>query len=188
MPENTSRGYTYPVYTDPANFPAQIEDLARDIDTDMQSLFDRVADGLNQPACYVRANGVNQAIAANTDVTATFVTEVYDNANMVNLGVSNTTITFPESGIYLATSRVTFLSNGTVPDTGRMTNLVTNGIFGTVGRRSVLGNTSVATAVALTVLFFAGAGNTMTLLQRQNTSASLNSSTRMLAVAKVGAL
>jgi hypothetical protein len=188
MPQDTARGYTYPVYTDPANFPAQIQDLAQDIDLDMESLFDRVVAGNNQPACHIVASGVNQAIAVNTDVNATFVTEVYDNDNMVNLGADATLVTLTESGIYIATGRSTFLSNGNATINSRQLVLLTNGPNLTVGRKSLQGDQNVATAVQLTVNFQASAGNTLRMPQRQNSGASLNTSTRTLQVAKVSEL
>lgn len=188
MPQNTPRGYTYPLYTDVNNFPAQIQDLATDIDTDIDALWDRVVAGYNQPACRVRSTGINQAIAANTDVTATYAEELYDNANMVDLGVSNTTINIVQTGLYIATGRVTFLSNGNATINARQVSLVSSGSLGIVGRRSVQGDQNVATAVSLTIAFWAAGGTTFTMVQRQNSGASLNSSTRQLMVARVGTL
>jgi hypothetical protein len=188
MPLNTSRGYTYPVYTDAANFPAQIQDLAQDIDTDMDSLFDRVTAGYNMAAVHLNASLVNQAVPANTDTAATFTTELYDNTGMANLGVSTTTVTFTQTGLYLATCRATFLSNGNVTVNARQISLNTTGSLGIVGRKSVRGHLSVATAVQLTVLFFASAGDTCQMIQRQNSGASVNTSTRTLQIARMGAL
>ena len=37
MPANTSRGYSYPLYTDSTDFPTQIQDLATDVDTTRMS-------------------------------------------------------------------------------------------------------------------------------------------------------
>lgn len=188
MPANTTRGYTYPLYTDQADFPAQLQDLATDVDTDMDALFDRLTAGYNMAACYVRASGVNQAIAVSTDVTATYDTELYDNQGMVNLGVSNTTINFVQTGIYLASGRATFLSNGNATINGRQISLVTTGSLGTVARKSFEGAQNTASIVTCQALFFASSGDTMTMVQRQNSGASLNSSTRSLMVARMGAL
>lgn len=186
MPESTSRGYPYPLYSDPADFPSQIQDLAEAIDLDVDGLYDRVATGYNPPTCIVRAVGVNQAVANNTDVTATYAEEVYDNASMFNLGTSTTTITFPVSGIWVAVSRITFLSNGNA--LGRQVAITTTGSLGIVGRKSTLAATAVSVGVHQTVLFFAEAGSTVTQVQRQNSGLSLNTSTRYLAVSKVSEL
>lgn len=185
MPQDTSRGYTYPLYGDASSFPSQIQTLATDFDTDIQSLITRVVSGNNQPACSVEGT-VNQAIANNTDVTVTYATELYDNAAMVNLGVSTTTITFPESGIYIACFRGSLASNANAG--GRQVAFVTTGPLGTVARRTIPGETGVAVAVAMTALFSVNAANTMTVVARQNSGASLNLVTRRLQVAKVSEL
>lgn len=191
MPENTSRGYTYPTYGDlMENFPAQIQDLATDIDTDMDTLFDRVVAGYNQAACRVRSSLINQAIPVNTDVTATYAEELYDNAGMVNLGVSNTIINITQTGLYVACGRATFQPNGNATVNSRQIAIISSGALGTVGRKCLEADTTlaVATAVQLTVLFWAAAGTTLTMVQRQNSGASLNTSTRTMMVARTGDL
>ena len=182
----TSRGYPYPTYADPADFPDQIQDLATAIDNDIEGLYDRVTAGYNQPTCIVRAVGVNQAVATGVDVTCTYAEEVYDNAGMFNIGVSTTTITFPQSGIYVATNRVTFLTNGNAG--GRQVALTSTGSLGIVGRKSILGNVNVSTAVHQTAVFYTEAATTLTVVMRQNSGLSVNSSTRHLAVSKVSDL
>lgn len=188
MPQNTSRGYTYQLYTDLASFPAQIQDLATDIDTDMDGLFDRVTLAYNMAACHVNASLTNQSIAVSTDVVATFTTELYDNTGMFDIGVSNTTLTFTQTGLYIATARATFQPNGNATINARQVQLTTTGSLGIVGRKSITGDQNVATAVQLTVIFFASSGDTIQMIQRQNSGAALNTSTRTLQVARVGAL
>lgn len=188
MPANTPRGYTYPLYTDLMDPAAQLQELATDIDTDMDSLWDRVTSAYNQPACRVRASGVNQAIAVNTDVTATYDTELYDNAGMVDLGVSTTNINIVSTGLYLACGRVSFAPNGNATINARQVALVSSGSLGTVGRRCLEGELTQTTPVSLSVLFWAASGTTLTMVQRQNSGASLNSSTRQIMVARVGTL
>ena len=188
MPQNTSRGYTYPTYGDPADFPAQIQELATDIDTDMDSLFDRLVNGYNMAAARVRSTGINQAVAVNTDVDATYAEELYDNQGMVNLGVSNTTLTFTQTGLYIASARVTFSSNGNATVNSRQVTISTSGVLGIVARKSLLGDVAIATPVATSCLFFAASGDTIKVIQRQNSGASLNTSTRTLMVARMGAL
>lgn len=188
MPQNTSRGYTYPLYTDASDFPSQIQDLAQDIDADVQTLVNRINVAYQGAGCAVRASGVNQAIAANTDVTATYAEELYDNASMFDLGTSTSIVNITKTGLYLATGRVTFLSNGNATIGARQISFVSSGSLGTVGRKSVQGHTSVSTAVQLTILFWALAGTTFTMVQRQNSGASLNSSTRQLQVSWLGNL
>lgn len=188
MPANTSRGYTYPLYTDQADFPAQLQELATDIDTDIDSLYDRVTAGYNMAAARVRSTGINQAVAANTDVDATYTEELYDNQGMVDLGVSNTTLTFTQTGLYVASARVTFASNGNATINARQVTISTTGVLGVVARRSIEGHISTATPNATSALFFAAAGDTIKVIQRQNSGASLNTTTRTLMVARIGAL
>ena len=69
MPANTPRGYTYPLYTDPADFPAQVQDFAQDVDVDVQALATTVTNALNSPSARVTETA-NQAITQNV---ATFV-------------------------------------------------------------------------------------------------------------------
>lgn len=189
MPENTTRGYTYPVFTDLNSFPAQIQDMATDIDADMQLMSDRITAGYNFPACSVQASGVNQSVPNNTDTTATYDTELYDNDNMVNLGVSNTTINITDTGLYVAVGRVTFASSA-AGATGRSIRLVSSGALGVLARKAIGGNNGLAatTTVHIVSLFHAAAGTTLTMVQRQNTGAALNSVFRQLQVAKMGDL
>lgn len=104
MPQNTPRGYTYPLYSDPATFPAQLQDLALDVDADVDALYDAVNAALNAPSAYI--TGVNQALPVNANTTLSFSAEIYDNDNMVNLGVSPTFITVQTPGIYLMTAHI----------------------------------------------------------------------------------
>jgi hypothetical protein len=187
MPQNTSRGYTYPTYGDAGNFPAQIQDLATDIDTDMDSLFDRLVSGYNMAAARVRSTGINQAVATATDVNATYTEEIYDNTGMVNLGTSNTTLTFTQTGLYIASARVSFAGNGGGPG-ARQIRIVTNGSLGTVARKSMLGDAVQSTILATSCLFFASAGNTILLTMRHDAGVTIQSTTRTLMVARMGAL
>lgn len=189
MPENTSRGYTYPVYTDANSFPAQIQDLATDIDSDMQSLVNRIAVGYNFPACSVQASGVNQAIANNTDVTATYDTELYDNAAMFTVGVSASNVNIVSTGLYLAIGRATFATSAAAPS-GRSIRLVSSGVLGVLARKSIRGNDGLAatTTVHIASLFHAVSGTTVTMVQRQNTGGAINTVFRQLQVAKLGDL
>jgi hypothetical protein len=188
MSQNTSRGYTYPTYGDANSFPAQIQDMATDMDTDMDSLFDRVTAGYNFAACSVQASGVNQSIANNTDVTATYDTELYDNAAMFTVGTSATNVNLTASGLYVAIGRATFASSA-AGATGRQIHLV-HSTLGVLARKSIDGNEGLAatTTVHLMTLFWAPSGTFVTLVQRQNTGAAINSVFRQLQVAKMGDL
>ena len=67
MPANTPRGYSYPLYTDTMDgFPAAMQDLATDVDTDMQALVNQVNAAQNRPSVRVTATA-NQSIPQNVD-------------------------------------------------------------------------------------------------------------------------
>lgn len=186
MAGTTSRGYPFPTFGDVADFPTQIQDLAEAIDTDMEALWDRLTAGYNKAYCRVRSSGINQSVANNTDVAATFAEELNDNAGMVDLGTSNNTINITETGTYLAVGRATFAPGGVV--TGRQISIVSSGSLGTVGRKSLLDETGADCPVNLTVLFWAASGTTLQLIQRQNSGAAVNTTTRTLMVARLGVL
>lgn len=99
MAENTpDRGYTYPEYTDPANFPAQMQELANDIDADVQNLIDAVNAGRDRPGVRLFSNTA-QPYAANTDVVAGFTLTSHNPNSMFNL--ANNSIRFNDEGLYV---------------------------------------------------------------------------------------
>lgn len=106
MPANTPRGYTYPLYSDTQNFPAQIQDLAQDIDQDVQDLYDDVNGARNAPTATVFFGG---PVAIPNGVTTNVIwnTEIYDNAAMWDAGTP-TDISIPEVGNYLITAWIQF--------------------------------------------------------------------------------
>lgn len=109
MPQNTARGYSYPLYTDPRDFPAQMQDLATDIDTDVAAQLALQTNMLDQPSARVSASAP-LALAASTDVTVTWATEEYDNAGLFVIG-SPTIFTVNELGLYWIHAYAEFSSN-----------------------------------------------------------------------------
>jgi len=184
MPQNTPRGYTYPLYTDPANFPAQIQDFATDVDLDVQAQVTATTGGLNRPSARVSATA-NQSIAANTFVFATFATEEYDNAAMGNLGINNDRLTFTSTGIYLVHGEVNFTSNGNATVNGRWGSLVFNlGINPPIN--TLRGAQAMDTELSLTYLYqVTSVGDYVRLQVRQESGAALNISARSLSATKV---
>lgn len=187
MPQNTPRGYPYPLYTDAANFPAQSQAFATAVDADVQALVNARNTALTaSPSCRVSATA-NQAIAANTDTFVTFAVEDFDNAAMGNLGVNNDRITFTSTGFYLIHAEVNFTSNGNATVNGRSGQLLYLGsAFGQAplrvrGAQSMDSEWSVTTLARCTV-----AGASVRVSVRQDSGAALNISARSLAVTKVG--
>lgn len=128
MPQNTPRGYSYPLYTDAHDFPAAIQDLAQDIDADVAAQLALQTNHLNQPSARVSASAA-QAIATNTDVILTWATEEYDNAGLFVIG-SPTIMTFSELGIYWIEAWADFSANADSTTSGCQLRIVSSA-FGT---------------------------------------------------------
>lgn len=184
MPANTPRGYTYPLYGDPADFPTAMADFATDVDTDVAALVARQAAALNRPSARVSATA-NQAIAANTNTIVTWATEEYDNAAMANLGVNNDRLTFTETGIYLVTAEVNFASNGNATVNGRMMTFVPN-LSGDKGHQTLRGAQAMDTEMSSTILYqVVTVGDFIQVRVRQESGAALNISARSFDATKV---
>jgi hypothetical protein len=184
MSANTPRGYTYPEYGDPADFPSQIMDFATDVDTDVQNLVDRQTAALNRASARVSATA-NQNIPANVQTIVTWVTEEYDNALMANLGVNNDRLTFTETGIYLVTAEINFTSNGNATVNGR------NGVFEPnlqpdKGHHSLRGAQTMDTEMSLSILYqVVTVGDFIRVRVFQASGAALNISARSFSATKV---
>jgi hypothetical protein len=184
MPANTPRGYTYPTYGDPANPPAQIQDFAQDVDTDVQTLVNRQTAALNRPSARVSATA-NQNIPANTPTFLTWATEEYDNAAIANLGVNNDRLTFTQTGIWLVTAEVNFVSNGNATVNGRRALFVPN-LSSDKGHHSLRGSQTMDVEMSLVILYQVGTvGDFMRVQVVQESGAALNVSARSFSVTKV---
>lgn len=112
MPANTARGYTYPLYTDTQNFPAQIQDLATDIDTDVTFVESNIAGARERPSARMIVGNFIQNVPTSTLTTVSFVpgTVPYDNDSMAVPALSRLELT--DRGVYLITARVTVNAAG----------------------------------------------------------------------------
>jgi len=185
MPANTPRGYTYPFYTDPANPQAQIEDFARDVDTDVAAQVARITAALNRPSARCSATA-NQSIPANTNTFATFAVEDYDNAAMVNLGVNNDRITFTSTGIYMISAEVNWAPNGNATVGGREGIIVPNLGPASDARQSLRGHLTFDTELCVTMPYQVNTiGDFVRLQLRQSSGAACNVSARSFSATKV---
>lgn len=107
MPANTPRGYSYPLYTDVNNLPAHLQDLAQDIDLDVQNRYNLIAAHLEEKVVRLTKTAI-QVLATGANANTTWDTEVTDNDNMANLGVNNARIQLQTAGYYLITGYVQF--------------------------------------------------------------------------------
>jgi hypothetical protein len=185
MPANTPRGYTYPLYSDPANFPAQLQDFAQDVDTDVAAQVARITAALNRPSARCSATA-NQSIAANTDVFATFAVEDYDNAAMVNLGVNNDRITLTSTGIYLITGEVNWAPNGNATVGGRSAQIAPNLFPASDAHQTLRGHITFDTEENVALLYQCTTiGDFVRLRLRQSSGAACNVSARSFSATKV---
>ncbi|MEU7010356.1 hypothetical protein [Streptomyces sp. NPDC046332] len=183
MPEDTPRGYTYPEYTDTQNFPAAIQELATDIDADVQDLYDDVDHARYAPTAAVSFAGPTP-LANGVTTDWAFTSEDYDNAGMVNLGVDPTDVSITEDGVYWITGWAEFAAAGVttgsvgvfIMTTGALLNLVT------VTRAP---DNDKRTEVSATCIAFCATGEDITLALRQTTGAPLNIQFAKLTVTKV---
>lgn len=182
MPANTPRGYPYPLYTDPADFPAQSLAFATAVDTDVQAQVTSINDALASPSAAISATA-NQAIASATATFATFATEDYDNAAMGNLGVNNDRLTITEAGLYLVSASVLFASNGSSAG-GRALRIVAS-VFGDIGRDTRIGSAAEIIELAATAQVFMSVGGILQVNVEQTTLASVNIQNRSLTATKV---
>lgn len=184
MPLNTPRGYTYPLYSDPADFPADIQNFAQDVDVDVAALVASQATALAAPSARVSATA-NQSIAVSTNVFATFATEDYDNAAMANLGVNNDRITFTSTGLYLIHAEANFVQNGNATTNGRRIVIFTN-LGNEIAWESRRGAQSMDTEVSLIMPYnVAVVGDFVRMQVRHNSGAAVNISARSLSATKV---
>lgn len=184
MPANTPRGYTYPTYGDLANFPAEMQDFATDVDTDVAALVARQTAALNRPSARVSASA-NQSIPQNVDTFLTWAVEEYDNNAMANLGVNNDRISFPQTGIYLVQSEFVFTANGNATVNGRKA-MFAPGLSSDKGHHSLRGSQTQDVEMSIIMLYQVSTpGDFIRVSVRQESGAALNVSVRSFSATKV---
>lgn len=188
MPQNTPRGYTYPLFTDAQNFPAQMQDFATDVDTDVQAQLTLQTNYLDQPSARVSASA-SQTIASNTDVTLTWAVEEYDNAGLFTL-VAPTIFTVNELGIYWITTHGFWNSNADSTTSGASMRIVSS-VTGTRARHGIrrgIDSTpdTIQTPIGLMVLHeVATVGETISVVARHNLPVSTSISSRTFTITKI---
>lgn len=185
MPANTPRNYTYPLYSDPANYAAQNQDFAQDVDADVQALSVAQLAALNSPSARAIANA-NQSIPANTSTLATFATETYDNAAMIDLGANNTRITLTQAGLYIINAECNWAPNGNATVGERAGRIIANLTGFDPCWNSSRGSQLADTELSLTCMYYtATAGDFVTFSVWHNSGAAVNISARSFSAMKV---
>ena len=191
MPQNTSRGYTYPLYTDPMDPAPQLQDLATDVDTDMQALADLIAAARDRPSVRITGGATpDQSIAPNTDTLATFSTEQFDNDNMADIATNNTRIQLNQSGIYLITGRISFQGTGGTGAVASLRMNSTGGVSATPGQISMVMDDTQQTQLTVEQLHRVAATlpDNITLTVRHSFTSNVLLAARSLTATKVSAL
>jgi hypothetical protein len=109
MPQNTpNRGYTYPLYDEPTmDFPAAIEELATDINDDVELLEEFIGDAYDRASVRIFGSSAAQSIpeAVQTTISWSGGGVSYDNAGMANLTPTGG-LTLTQPGVYLISGYV----------------------------------------------------------------------------------
>lgn len=186
MPANTPRGYTYPLYTDPADPAPQIQDFAQDVDADVAAQVASITAALNRPSVKVSST-TNQVFVPNVAQFVTWATENYDNAAMANLGVNNDRISFTSAGKYLISTEINFNPNGNVTVGSRQIRLVPNlGAAQNLGWENRPGSAGTGTNLTITDLYQSvGPGDFVRVEGLHNSGANVLLASRTFTVTKV---
>lgn len=186
MPENTPRGYTYPVYGDAQDFPAQLEEFAEDVDLDVQSQVDNLADHLDQPAARVSGSDT-VAIAANTDVTLSWPTEEFDPTGRFNPGTP--TIITLNAGIWIVSASCHWSGNANSTESacGLRINSTVGGVQARSEVRRALNSTpdTLLTETWVETLMEVAVSADVSIIARHNLPVSNNITFREFTVTKV---
>ncbi|HEX6518287.1 MAG TPA: hypothetical protein VF049_22190 [Nocardioidaceae bacterium] len=191
MPQNTPRGYTYPLYSDPTNLPAQLQELATDVDADVEALDTTITATLNAPSARVESQAPALGplpVGANT--TLTYTDEIYDNAGMVNLGANNSVITINTPGIYVLTGYIRINANASAAGGVLLRFGSTGALVPEPALASKRVNASTVTRISLTTLHYAPPGSTpqnISLVVFNNALVNLTAEQWTLAVSRVSA-
>lgn len=180
MPGTTPRGYDYPLYGETQDFPAQIQELAEDIDADVQSLYDANTDARNAPTAALGLLAPFQVIPSGSITTVQFDFIQYDNASMATLP-SN--IAIVETGLYVVTAGLTFLGAATGGQAMLMRSV--GGLVPDIATVTKAPSASVNTLLSAVALTRCIAGETVTLAALQNSGSGTVLQGAQLEVTKV---
>lgn len=164
--------YPYPLYTESANPAGQIKDLAEAIDDSFVTVQSIVTTAASRPGAFVTGSVV-QAIPNAGATVMTFDAEIFDTANLFNLGVSNTNATVPVggNGYYLMCARVRFANNATGDRNVRFTK---NGVAITSGFNSRAITSGTETLHQHWEIVSVVAGDVLRLEAAQSSAGALN--------------
>jgi hypothetical protein len=100
MPANTpNRGYTYPIPTDPVDIPGDLQELATDVDNDVELNLAPIV-GIPRAIGHMRSAGT-QTIQPNIATPLNYQIQYNDTDNMVNTINQPTLLTINTAGFYI---------------------------------------------------------------------------------------
>jgi hypothetical protein len=168
--QTTDWALRYPLYSDVVNAAAQIQNLAVDINAALGVVDASITAAQVKRGAFIRRT-VNQLIPNNAFTNLTFVTEVFDNDNMANLGVDNTALTVNTGGLYLLVSRNNWPTNAVG---SRAMAYTVNGAVYTALRDET--TNAAGTNQCMAMLVFCNVGDVLRVQGFQNSGGALNSS------------
>jgi hypothetical protein len=183
-----NRGYSYPEYTDPANFPTQIQDLATDVDLDVTNNLDVALDeALDQPSCRVFRDVGTQIIPAGANTTLTYsAVPTYDNNLFFDFAISPSNVVVRTPGVYLMTGSVNLAPSGAAGGAAALIMASTGGVIANPVGVSRNLDDNQTTSLSCTTLHNVGTvPETITMFVRHNHGASLNASFAQLSLTRI---
>lgn len=111
MPNTPNRGYPYPDYADPANFPADHAALALAVDADLNAIFTARDAAYDQPSARAIRSGGVLAVPANVNTTVVYNSETYDNDGIFDLAAP-TAMVIQTPGVYFVSGSITMAPSG----------------------------------------------------------------------------
>lgn len=179
MPQNTTRGYPFPCYSDNTDFPDDLGDLATAVDTDVQSLVTALSGAKNRVSGSFTAVGPI-SIPNNVETAITLTGEIFDTGAFGTVPTANLTI--PTTGLYLFSFRGEYTAGDTGDRRLRLRRTTpSNFTIGVTGRQGI----SLSADMSATTVAPLNAGETFGLLAFQDIGAPLNLSDVVLSVALV---
>lgn len=188
MATTPNRGYSYPEYTDPADFPTQVQDFATDVDTDLaNNLRDPALLALDAPSVRAFRSVGTQNIPANVNTTLQYdLTPTYDNDNMYDGAVSLTNITVQTPGTYLITGSVNLGQTGVAGGAAALIVMSSGGVVqNPVGDSREIDNDKPTSISCTTLHNVAVVPETITMFVRHNHANPLGATIAQISMTRI---
>jgi hypothetical protein len=172
--QTTTWALRYPLYTEAANVPTQMQNLATDINTGLTTVNNLITLATQRRRAVARRTA-SVSIPNNAFTTVTFTAESFDNDNMINLGTDATAITVNTSGLYLLIGRNNWAANATGSRAFRF--ILNGGLVPVTVRDETVAAAATVTNQSFSALVWGNVGDVFRCQVFQNSGAALNSTT-----------